>query len=300
MQFPRIYKSQEMLDIIVNSIKKNRELQRKENAVQYISTYQILITEKYTKILNGLPDNEKMNDYYRFMSKNIVAESTLERYKNHYRSTIHIINKLCEKYKKVLVRYTDRKSKMSRQILVRKEFFGRIASVIKKLDKTNEELLNLAKEYKRIAKPDFNLFTICLVGTPNAGKTTFLTTITSANPEINSYAFTTKALNIGYFSRREEMIQVVDTPGIVHLDFKDMNKIEKQAIVAIKTLADLIIFVYNPTISKEEQKEVLESIKENNPNKKIIVSSTYEKDSELKGEENVLIKDIVNYPFKKL
>lgn len=292
MNFPKVYKSEEMLDIIVNTIKKNKDLLKKENAVKYISTYQLLITEKYTKILNELPDNEKMNDYYRFMSKNIVPESTLERYKNHYRSTIHIINKLCEKYKKVVVRYTDKKSKLAKQIIIKKEFFGRIASVIKKLDKTNEELLNLAKEYKRIAKPNFNLYTICLVGIPNAGKTTVLTKITDANPEINSYAFTTKALNIGYFSKREKMVQVIDTPGLIHLEFKDMNKIEKQAIVAVKTLADLVVFVYNNNLDLKEQEDMLNSLKENNPNKEFVVLASFSGKMDL--EKNITISDLLN------
>lgn len=292
MNFPKVYKSEEMLDIIVNTIKKNKDLLKKENAVKYISTYQLLITEKYTKILNELPDNEKMNDYYRFMSKNIVPESTLERYKNHYRSTIHIINKLCEKYKKVVVRYTDKKSKLAKQIIIKKEFFGRIASVIKKLDKTNEELLNLAKEYKRIAKPNFNLYTICLVGIPNAGKTTVLTKITDANPEINSYAFTTKALNIGYFSKREKMVQVIDTPGLIHLEFKDMNKIEKQAIVAVKTLADLVVFIYNNNLDLKEQEDMLNSLKENNPNKEFVVLASFSGKMDL--EKNITISDLLN------
>ncbi|MDD3244958.1 MAG: 50S ribosome-binding GTPase [Candidatus ainarchaeum sp.] len=292
MNFPKVYKSEEMLDIIVNTIKKNKDLLKKENAVKYISTYQLLITEKYTKILNELPDNEKMNDYYRFMSKNIVPESTLERYKNHYRSTIHIINKLCEKYKKVVFRYTDKKSKLAKQIIIKKEFFGRIASVIKKLDKTNEELLNLAKEYKRIAKPNFNLYTICLVGIPNAGKTTVLTKITDANPEINSYAFTTKALNIGYFSKREKMVQVIDTPGLIHLEFKDMNKIEKQAIVAVKTLADLVVFIYNNNLDLKEQEDMLNSLKENNPNKEFVVLASFSGKMDL--EKNITISDLLN------
>ncbi|HOD89861.1 MAG TPA: 50S ribosome-binding GTPase, partial [archaeon] len=123
-----------------------------------------------------------------------------------------------------------------------------------------------------------------------------LTKITDANPEINSYAFTTKALNFGYFKKREEIIQVIDTPGLIHKEFKEMNTIEKQAIVAIKTIANIIIFVYDEYQDIQTQKEMLEKIKEENQNKQILVYSKTGK--QILDEPHITIEQILNKQFK--
>jgi nucleolar GTP-binding protein len=238
MQFPQIHKSKKTIDIILNNLKKDTSFKGIYDTFDYVSKFQLLLTNRYNDIMNGLPDYKDMNDYYLLMSKNIISEKDIEKYKNHYKKTIQIINQLSERYKRKLKK--ERKKEVIKQL--KQEYFGRVFSAIKRLDKTNEELLNIAKEFKNIPKPNKNLFTLVLAGIPNAGKTTVLTKITEADPEINSYEFTTKSLNFGYFKIRENVLQVVDTPGIVHTDFNKMNVIEKKAVVAIKTLADVIVF----------------------------------------------------------
>jgi len=224
------------------------------------------------------------------MFKNITPETTMAKYKNHYEATLKIINQICEKYKQLLKRTTEYRTKLK----YKREFLGRLVSMIKKLDSTNEKLLELGKEFRRIARP-LKKFTIVLVGYPNTGKTTLLTKLTDADPEINSYAFTTKALNLGYFKLREEIIQVVDTPGLIHTLFKEMNTIEKQAVVAIKTLADVVIFLYNKNEDENLQRELLAKIREENPTKKFFVHPSF--GGELTGESNITIEDIHNKNF---
>lgn len=303
MNFPKIVKSKELLDNVITKVRRIKDFQKNELAHKYISAYQIAITDRLKGINDKLPDYEIKNEYYQMMFKNICSKSTMEKYKNHIVSAITIVNKISEQYKRLLMRMQGRRgSKFDKDKFVRikKEYVGRIASVIKNLDGTFSKLLDLEKEFARIASPDFNLRTIVLVGIPNAGKTTFLTKITEATPEINSYAFTTKALNIGFFKRRQDIYQVIDTPGLIHTDFKEMNAIEKQAIAAIKAISDLIVFVYNPTLNKEQQTEMLKTLRENNPEKKIVVSSTYTKDQYLEGQENIGMKELIEtYPVEK-
>ncbi|HMZ51411.1 GTPase ObgE [Candidatus Sumerlaeota bacterium] len=56
-----------------------------------------------------------------------------------------------------------------------------------------------------------------LVGLPNAGKSTMLSVLTSANPKIGSYPFTTLSPNLGVFesSNFERRITVADIPGLI-------------------------------------------------------------------------------------
>ena len=303
MNFPKITKSKDILETVINKVRRMKDFQKNDMAHKYISLYQVEITDKLKYVSDRLPDYDTVNEYYAMMFKNVCPKSTMEKYRNHITSTITVINKVSESYKRQIMKLQTSRSKKfekERFVKIKKEYVGRVASTLRNLDSTFEKLLTLEKEFKRIANPDFNLRTVVLVGIPNAGKTTYLTKITDATPEINSYAFTTKALNVGYFKRRQDTYQVIDTPGLIHHDFKEMNAIEKQAIAAIKAISDLIVFVYNPTLNEKEQRDMITTLRENNPDKKIIVSSTYDENQELIGEENVSIKELVeDYPIEK-
>jgi nucleolar GTP-binding protein len=101
-----------------------------------------------------------------------------------------------------------------------------------------------------------------MFGFPNVGKSTILSKLTDSKPKIANYAFTTKDINVGYIKIRQSKIQVLDTPGTLNR-FENMNDIEKIAHLSIKHLADLVIYVFDPTLtySLEEQIMLFESIK---------------------------------------
>jgi len=54
-----------------------------------------------------------------------------------------------------------------------------------------------------------------LVGMPNAGKSTFLKSITNANPKIADYPFTTLEPNLGILSDGYKIVRIADIPGII-------------------------------------------------------------------------------------
>lgn len=287
MKYPEIINSKEFFEIVVNQVKKE---QKQEDVLYYVNFVHNKIADRLTHIYSSLPDYSKMNEYYLLMSKNIVAETTLEKYKNHYLTTIHLINSLSEKYKRFVKQERNYKNKLK----IKKEFLGRISSVLKKLESTNIQLKEYAKYFQAIPNP-LKHFTIVLVGVPNTGKTTLLTELTDASPEINSYSFTTKSLNFGYFKKREEIIQVIDTPGLINEEFKDMNFIEKQAIVAIKTVADVVVFLYNRHQGYQEQKNILERLIFENKDKKFVVYPSF--GGKMEGYPNVTKKQILEKDF---
>ena len=53
-----------------------------------------------------------------------------------------------------------------------------------------------------------------LVGLPNAGKSTFLSVVSSARPEIANYAFTTLTPNLGVANVDDETLLIADIPGL--------------------------------------------------------------------------------------
>jgi len=125
-----------------------------------------------------------------------------------------------------------------------KEYYGRIASVLKQAKKQFAYLEHARRVMKEYPVVKTKIFTVAIAGFPNVGKTTLLSRVTGSTPEIANYAFTTTSLNVGYATIENIKVQFIDTPGALNR-FEKMNYIEQQAYLAMKYCADLIVFVFD-------------------------------------------------------
>ena len=123
---------------------------------------------------------------------------------------------------------------------------GRLSSVMKRIDKELRFLKKARDTMRTYPAIKTDRFSVCIAGFPNVGKSTLLSRLTPARPEISNYAFTTKTLNVGYWTHRHNKLQFIDTPGSLNR-LERLNAVEKQAYLAMKYVASLIIYVYDPT-----------------------------------------------------
>jgi len=106
-----------------------------------------------------------------------------------------------------------------------------------------------------------------LVGFPNAGKSTLLSVVSAAKPEIADYAFTTLVPNLGIVAyRNNKSFVMADIPGIIEgaskgkgLGFRFLRHIERNSVLLFMIPADTSRSI------KEEYQILLHELTEYNP-----------------------------------
>ena len=129
-----------------------------------------------------------------------------------------------------------------------------------------------------------------LVGFPNAGKSTLLSVVSAAKPEIANYAFTTLTPNLGIVAyRNHRSFVMADIPGIIEgahegkgLGLRFLRHIERNAVLLFLVPAD------SDDIIKEFQ-VLLNELQQHNPelldkNRILAISKSDLLDDELKEE----------------
>ncbi len=138
-----------------------------------------------------------------------------------------------------------------------------------------------------------------LVGFPNAGKSTLLSVLSAAKPEIADYPFTTLRPNLGMVSYRgDRSFVMADIPGIIEgasegkgLGLRFLRHIERNSVLLFLVPADADDI-------HEEYKVLLNELKKYNPElldkqKILAISKSDMLDDELKEE---LSKDLPEIP----
>lgn len=129
----------------------------------------------------------------------------------------------------------------------RRRYRGRVLDLLDDLAPELEKLRAVAIFLKKLPAVDPALFTIVVGGVPNVGKSSFVRCVSSARPEVGEYPFTTRRIHVGHIYMGGEKIQVVDTPGLLDRPLAERNVMERQAILALRHLAGVVLFIVDPT-----------------------------------------------------
>ncbi len=223
---------------------KKKEIERITTAIDYL-------TDRLQGIVKSVPNLQALPDFYRELSHLLVDNDQLKLNLGKLSGVVGVLKKL----RRDLTRPIKIAKNPHEAEQFRVQAFGRMSSVITKQKETLEFLNQIHQALKKIPIIESDELSIVVAGYPNVGKSSLVAQISTGRPEIAPYPFTTKEIGIGhYYSDNQEdrftkfaRFQIIDTPGILDRPMASRNEIEKQAILALRRLADGIIFIFDPT-----------------------------------------------------
>ncbi len=254
--------------------KKDRTLVAKLKEITRVRTVASVIVSRLREIKRGIPVVESLNPFYRDMFYLMIDPDKFKIAMARVSKASQLVERLSKEYVKRIRSSSDAKEASK----ARKEFYGRVASIIRGL-RCDLQVLSEVKKLKRLPSFDFDVPIIIVSGAPNVGKSSFVRCVSTAEPEIAEYPFTTKSVSVGHvMGPRGVIAQVVDTPGLLDRPLEERNKIELQAIIALKNLGGGMVFLIDPSetcgYSLDYQLNVLKSVKEMFGERPMVVALT--------------------------
>lgn len=215
---------------------KKSEIRRIEIAFDYTIDY-------LAGIVSSVPDLGTLSKFYVDLAQILVDNDLLRKKLGRISGNIKVLDKL----KREHISKISAASGLNVIKGIRKQAFGRMKSVLDRLEGDFKYLRTTRKKLKSLPVIHESLPAIVLAGYPNVGKTSCINNLCGSKLKVAQYPFTTKEISIGLFERNFQKIQVIDTPGILDRPMKKRNKIELQAILAIQEIADLMLFLIDPS-----------------------------------------------------
>jgi nucleolar GTP-binding protein len=265
---PPVDMSKDLLDMAFRKARSKGQLKNlKGNWLQIIRKKEALkldvvkdsIVPRLQKVLATFPGIDHLSKFYL---KLLDLTLDYSKFKKSCGAVSWAITKVRGIHKDYVRKIAKEKEKEKINFLT-KQFYGRVSSVLKQID-PNLDYLNKCRKIMKNYPDIKDMFTVCIYGFPNVGKTTLLNKLTGTTAKTAAYAFTTVGINAGYKTISGTKVQFLDVPGTLSRKDK-MNKIELQAELVMEEIADVIIFVFDLSeycgFSVDMQQKLFEKLK---------------------------------------
>jgi nucleolar GTP-binding protein len=258
-KMPTVPTADEILDrSFRRAAKKMQEKTNKERAnTEFVRAVGAAIHDRMVYIIRGFPEFDKIPPFYREMADILYG---LDRIKQ----SLGAVGWAAKHTKMVGNQLVLQSRKADDTQVVRKRAVARLASMVHQIDKDLHFLNEVRNTLRQLPHVD-DAFTVVIAGYPNVGKSSFIRRVSSAEPEVASYPFTTKGIIVGHRIMGREKIQFVDTPGILDRPAEERNQIERQALSAMMNVASVVLFILDPSehcgYPMEVQLRLLEEVK---------------------------------------
>ena len=257
---PTVPTADEILDrSFRRAAKKMKEKINKDRAnEEFVRAVGAAIHDRLVYIIRGFPEFDKIPPFYREMAEILYGIDKIKQ-------SLGAVGWAAKHTKMVGHEIAVQTRKSADTLVLRKRAVARLASMVHQID-SDLRFLNEVRNTLRKLPHIEDAFTVVVAGYPNVGKSSFIRLVSSAQPEIASYPFTTKGVIVGIRMEGRNRIQFVDTPGILDRPSEERNPIERQALSAMMNVASTILFILDPSehcgYPIEVQARLLEEVQE--------------------------------------
>jgi nucleolar GTP-binding protein len=259
IEFFHVPSSQELLDIAFKkSMKSSAQVSKnapilikaKKKESKRIKVAIETLIKRILTIIKRVPMIDELPDFYRELASILVDADELKLTLGKLNGILPVLSKIERESFKRLGKIEEPKEGDQ----IRRSAFGRVSSIIYKQNKNLLYLNSIRGKLREIPSIDYTLPCVVVAGYPNVGKSSIVKSISTAKSiEVREYPFTTKKLNLGHLIIKRKFdsvrIQIMDTPGILDRPMSKRNYIERQAILALRLISDLILFIFDPSLA---------------------------------------------------
>ena len=186
----------------------------------------------------------------------------------------------------------------------RRHAYGRMSSIIEQIGENILWLGEARNILRQLPSIDASEPCVVVAGAPNVGKSALITVLSSGDPEVAAYPFTTKRLHVGHFEHRRRKYQMVDTPGLLDRPMAERNQIEMQAIAALENVGDVILFLIDCAddsgMSLDKQLHLMDEVKELLAERPMIVAYSKSDLLDEDDSDNIRISSITGEGVEEL
>ncbi len=236
---PTVPTADELLDRSLRRAAAKKKLKTNVDRAneEFVRAASSAIHDKLKSVVSAFPSFERLPPFYREMADILVSLDRLKKSLGAVTWAADRVRAIGSGYARSMRRAADTDN-------LRRQAVARIASVVHQVDKDLvflNEARNILRKLPHVSEDEF---TVVVAGYPNVGKSSFIRLVSTAEPEIATYPFTTKGVIVGHRDLgRGERIQFIDTPGVLDRPADERNPIERQAVSAIVNAADVVFFM---------------------------------------------------------
>lgn len=236
---PTVPTADEVLDRSLRraAAKKKQKINIDRANEEFVRAVASAIHDKLKSVVASFPSFERLPPFYREVTDILVSVDRL-------RKSLGAVTWAADQVRIIGSGYARSMRSADDTDRVRRQAVARIASVVHQV---GDDLLflnearNILRKLPHVSEDEF---TVVVAGYPNVGKSSFIRLVSTAEPEIAAYPFTTKGVIVGHRDMgRRERVQFIDTPGVLERPADERNPIERQAVSAIVNAADVVLFI---------------------------------------------------------
>lgn len=240
---PTVPTADELLDRSLRRAAAKRKLKTNVDSAneEFVRAVAKAIHDKLKSVVSSFPSFERLSPFYQETTDILVSLDRLKRSLGAVNWAADQVWVIGSDYTRSMRSGVDTASK-------RRQAVARIASIVHQVEDDLVYLNEARNTLRKLPHVNDDDFTVVVAGFPNVGKSSFIRLVSTAEPEIAAYPFTTKGIIVGHHEiGKRDRVQLVDTPGVLERPADERNPIERQAVSAIINAADVVLFILDPS-----------------------------------------------------